>query len=156
MACYEQSLQSKLFTIMTDTNASSSKRRRTSPLQSLYITDLPDGIFADVAKYLAKPSIACFIVAMTEPSEPKRQPSYENQQQANHIKQLTSSSSSGDRISPSFGNVNWDVLDFGDIEESLAANLSDNDVHSILMCIDAFNNLKTLKLTGCVLFPVVD
>jgi len=42
------------------------------------------------------------------------------------------------------------VLDFGDIEKSLAARLSDDHITTILNCINAQNNLKTLKLAGCI------
>ena len=42
-----------------------------------------------------------------------------------------------------------DTLDFDEIEESLATNITDDHVRDILVCIDAINNLKVLKLTGC-------
>ena len=44
----------------------------------------------------------------------------------------------------------WTSLDFGDIEQSLANKLSDDDVHGLLICIDAANRLKILKLPGCI------
>ena len=43
----------------------------------------------------------------------------------------------------------WEMLDFVDIPASLAFRLSDDDVGAVLMCIDAKNNLKRLKLTHC-------
>ena len=47
--------------------------------------------------------------------------------------------------------IKWDeVLDFGDIEKRLAAKLSDYDIDYILRCADAVNNLKILKLAGCI------
>ena len=114
---------------------SPSKRRKISP-QTVHITNLPHGIFEDVAKYLAKPSIACFAVAMTARSSDE--------------KNLVTSSPVCKTILYST-NQSWEVLDFGDIEDDgLAQKLSDEDVHSILMHIDAVNNLKKLKLTGCV------
>jgi len=42
------------------------------------------------------------------------------------------------------------ILDFGDIEKSLAAKLTDDHITTILTRIDSSNNLKTLKLAGCV------
>ena len=45
---------------------------------------------------------------------------------------------------------NWEVLDFNDIEKSLAAKLSDDDIGEILKRIDAGNRLQILKLGGCV------
>ena len=45
----------------------SSKRRKMA--SSLHITNLPEGIFEHVAKYLAAPSILCAAVAFTASSE---------------------------------------------------------------------------------------
>ena len=126
---------------MDSTTTWNSKRRRVvSSPQDLHITDLPDGIFADVAKYLAKPSIACFAVAMTAPSESSQLSNDAQVSPSSLCKAILTLKEDG----------SWDVLDFGDIEKSLAAKLSDDDVYSILMHIDAINILKKLKLTGCV------
>ena len=46
-------------------------------------------------------------------------------------------------------NSEWEVMDFVDIPVSLASRLSDNDVGAVLVCIDAKNNLRRLKLTHC-------
>ena len=43
----------------------------------------------------------------------------------------------------------WDVLDFDDIQKSLANKLTDDHIDEILRSIDAVNNLKVLKLAGC-------
>ena len=113
---------------------SPNKRRKISP-QTVNITNLPHGIFEDVVKYLAKPSIACLAVAMTARSSDMK-------------KLVTSPVCKAILYST---NQSWEVLDFGDIEDDgLAEKLSDNDVHSILMHINAVNKLKKLKLTGCV------
>ena len=93
----------------------------------LHITDLPDGILVSIANYLAKPSIALFAIAMTADSE----------QQTQTSKAIISS-------------ANWSALDFGDVEKSLAKQLSDNDIDKILRSVDAVNNLRILKLAGCV------
>ena len=44
----------------------------------------------------------------------------------------------------------WSELDFGDIEYDLASRLTDDDIAAVLSCINAFEKLKTLSLTGCV------
>ena len=93
----------------------------------LYITDLPDGILVSIANYLGKPSVALFAMAMKADSE----------QQTQTSKTIISS-------------TNWNELDFSDIEKSLAAKLSDDDIDKMLKSIDAVNNLKILKLAGCV------
>ena len=40
----------------------------------------------------------------------------------------------------------WHTLDFGEVEDNLTAQLSDDDIRSILICIDAVNNLKVLNM----------
>ncbi|KAL7538368.1 hypothetical protein ACHAXR_008511 [Thalassiosira sp. AJA248-18] len=47
----------------------------------------------------------------------------------------------------------WEILDFVDVEKSLASRLTDNDIWAILVCIDANDNLERLNLTHC--FSVV-
>eukprot|EP00984_Skeletonema_dohrnii_P006858 scaffold2436_cov80-Skeletonema_dohrnii-CCMP3373.AAC.11 len=47
-------------------------------------------------------------------------------------------------------DAQWDVLDFVDIPTSLASRLSDDDLGAVLVCIDAKNELKRLKLTHCI------
>ena len=44
----------------------------------------------------------------------------------------------------------WECLDYGDIEQSLANKLRDEDVQRIFICIDATNRLKILKLARCI------
>ena len=43
-------------------------------------------------------------------------------------------------------DTKWEVLDFADIERSLESRLTDDDIGAILVCIDAKNHLKRLKL----------
>jgi hypothetical protein len=44
----------------------------------------------------------------------------------------------------------WATLDFEEIEESLAAKLSDDDIRGVLICIDGVHRLRTICLCGCV------
>ena len=104
---------------------SNKRQRTTTSIESLYINDLPDGILVGISSYLAKPSAALFAISM------------DTDQQTETSKAIISA-------------TNWNVLDFGDIEKSLAAKLSDDDVDKILGSIDAVNNLHILKLAGCV------
>jgi len=71
----------------------------------LHITDLPDGILVGISSYLTKPSLAIFAIAMN--------PNYSQPTQTS--KAIIS-------------NCNWSVLDFSDIEKSLAAKLSDGNI----------------------------
>ena len=116
------------------TTSSSSKRRR---IQRCPIYDLlQGGLLEEVAKYLAPPSQIIFALAITPPKSP-----YE-------IIMAQSRSRSRSSTLLTIGN-DWDFLDFGQIEKDLAAKLSDNDMISILVHIDAINKVKRLKLTNC-------
>jgi hypothetical protein len=90
-------------------------------------SDLPRGILAHAANFLAPPSRALFAVALDE----------------------SSAASHNERSSAIAGNQ-WDVLDFGLIEKELASKLCDDHIEAVLLCIDAVNKLKRLKLTNCV------
>ena len=70
------------------------------------INDIPDAVLVGIASYLAKPSVLLFAITMN-PSD--------SQQQTETSKAILSS-------------TNWNVLDFSDIEKSLASKLSDNDI----------------------------
>ena len=102
----------------------------------LHINDLPDGILVHIAKYLAKPSVALLVVALVAPSTStswsddfrSTQPgAWQPTSASNAI--VTSASSDDNNI--------WTVLDFGDIEKSLAAKLTDDDINAVLQCISA-------------------
>ncbi|KAK1740898.1 hypothetical protein QTG54_008150 [Skeletonema marinoi] len=108
------------------------KRRRISaadgsPQSIRCLTDLPSGILAHAASFLAEPSKALFAVALDG----------------------NSAVSTNERSSAIVGNQ-WSILDFGWIEEELAAKLNDDDIEEVLLCIDAVNKVKRLKLTNCV------
>lgn len=44
---------------------------------------------------------------------------------------------------------NFDVLDFSCVKEQLGRSLKDEDLHAMLICIDALYKLKRLKLENC-------
>ncbi|KAL7529394.1 hypothetical protein ACHAXR_002940 [Thalassiosira sp. AJA248-18] len=125
-------------TIMANDEGSNKRRRRMSP-GILHITNLPDNVFADVAAYLPKPSRAMFSVAMTAP--PSSWARFDRREQQQSEQSVANVILSMDQ---------YDTLDLGDIDKALAKKLTDDDIASILACIDAANNLKSLKLTGCV------
>jgi len=45
---------------------------------------------------------------------------------------------------------NWENIDLKDIQDICGRSLNDDDVSWILLCIDAVNNVKSLKLTNCI------
>jgi len=104
------------------------KRRRitvaeSSPQGIIRLTDLPSGILTHAATFLAAPSKALFAVALGE-------------------------NSPNERSLAIVGNQ-WDILDFEKIEKGLAAKLTDDHIEKLLLCIDAVNNVKRLKLANC-------
>ena len=117
-------------------DAGGNKRQRVASPDGLQMVDLPESILSHAATYLAPPSRALFAVAMTASSISWQLSDWE--------RQPTPASKA------IIGNVDqWDTLDFGDVEESLAGRLHDADLGGILQCIGALNNLKVLKLTNC-------
>mmetsp|Transcript_1428 Transcript_1428/g.2544 ORF Transcript_1428/g.2544 Transcript_1428/m.2544 type:complete len:478 (+) Transcript_1428:119-1552(+) len=88
------------------------------------LADLPSGILENVASFLVNPSRAIFAAVLATSDSPSD----------------TRSAIVGDQ---------WDTLDFGEIEKDLAAKLSDDDIHKILLCTDAVNRVKRLMLTNC-------
>jgi hypothetical protein len=60
-----------------------------------------------------------------------------------------SDASTNERSAAIVGNQ-WSILDFGGIEEELATKLNDDDIEKVMLCIDAVNKVKRLKLTNCV------
>jgi len=119
---------------------SSNKRQRTGQEDALLLSDLPDGILAHAASYLAQPSRALFAVAMTAPSKSWEQNNIGSIGRREHQQTVASILSSAE----------WEELDFGDIEKSLVVKLTDDDISALLMCISAKDILKKLKLTGCI------
>ena len=108
----------------------------------LLISDLPDALLVHVAKYLAKPSVSIFAVAIAGPSSNVWQPS-------ETINAIISAASYWWGSMRRATTNQWQELDFGDCEGNLSSKLTDDDMHSILICIGAIYNLKILKLIGC-------
>eukprot|EP00986_Skeletonema_menzelii_P018661 scaffold26675_cov182-Skeletonema_menzelii.AAC.3 len=102
------------------TEAAPPKRRRLSAANTKHqnvrcISDLPSGILAHAASFLAAPSKALFAIALDADSAvlPK-----------------------GARPSLEF-------------EEEAAKKLTDSDIERVLLCIDAVDSVKRLKLANC-------
>ena len=106
----------------TNTNKEvvSSKRRRTAATTNMRINDLPDGILTNVATYLAIPSVVMFSIAVTQDGTSSTQTS-------KAIMSATTSTSNNNNEQQQL-----EVLDFGDIEKSLAAKLTDDHITTIL------------------------
>ena len=126
-------------------NSRVNKRRRTTLNNCLSIEDIPDALM-HVANYLAKPQQALFAIALythhqTATTDSNNSPTTEEEWLPN---------TTSDAIISATSREQWQELDFGDIEKSLAAKLTDDHARSILSCVDAPTNLKTLKLTGCM------
>ena len=87
------------------------------------ITDLPNGVLANAASFLAAPSKALFAIALDEDSAVLP----------------------NERSSAIVGNQ-LDILDFGEIKKEVTKKLTDTDITRVLQCVDAVNKLKRLKL----------
>ena len=125
-------------------NSSVNKRRRTAPSNYPSIDDIPDALM-HVANYLAKPQQALFAIALYTHNQT---PTTDRNNSSTSEEWMSNATS--DTIISATSREQWQELDFGDIEKSLASKLSDDHVRSILSCVDAPTNLKTLKLAGCV------
>ena len=125
-----------------------SKRRKCAESSSLTcISELPDQLLLDVSSYLPTPSRAMFAVALTANTF-----SWCTKERCErHPSAASRAIISGASPSPSStSHEGWSVLDFEEVEKSLALKLQDNDLRAMLICIDAKNNLKWLKLAGCI------
>jgi hypothetical protein len=107
---------------------------------NMQIMDLPDLILANIVVYLSKPSVPLFAIAVTP------QASDGSSDTSDITWQPTSTSNA--IIVGAYGERH--TLDFEEIEGSLASRVTDDHVRDILICIDAINNLKVLKLTDCI------
>ena len=87
---------------MNGDNYNTKRARITSPIRpnDFHITNLPNGIFADIAAYLPKPSRALFAIAMTAKIRGQTK-----------VKSIKTSLVSQTILS----STNWESLDFGDI-----------------------------------------
>ena len=93
------------------------------------INNLPDALLTGIEKIFNRSVTALFAVALTPSTQ-----SYQPTETSNAI----------------VSGGNWQMLDFGDIEKHLASKLTDNDVHKILVCIDA----GCVNITGRGLYPL--
>ena len=129
-------------------------------LSSLCLTQLPTTIFNDVIKYLPKPSVALLAVALTSPSSSWREINWKKSSPI--FSWATVTSNNPRKRNPSaateailvyaqmLDSKYWHSLDFEEIELSLAAKLSDDDLAAALVCIDCKRWLRKLKLAGLV------
>ena len=97
---------------------------------AIRLTDLPDGALEIAAGYLTKPARALLVVAISSSKEDR-----------SAITTLCRTILAKD---------DWSSLDFGELETDLTNRLTDSHIHSILECIDATHNLKSLKMHGCI------
>eukprot|EP00984_Skeletonema_dohrnii_P024087 scaffold13198_cov94-Skeletonema_dohrnii-CCMP3373.AAC.4 len=91
------------------------------------LADLPSGILAHTARFLAAPSRVLLLQALNDSDDDD----------------VPSSSSA-------IVGSHHEVLDFGQIEKDLAEKLTDQDLQRILLHTDAVNKVKKLLLTNCI------
>ena len=109
--------------------SSSGKRRRISSpnhRDNICLFDLPDEALSYAASFLARPSRIMFAVAVG---------------QSRYDRDAMDS----DLSNAILLGEQYDILDFGEIEAAVAANITDDILQSILLRIDANEKLKKLK-----------
>lgn len=120
----------------------SNKRQRTDMEEILHLGDMPDSVLTHVTSYLSKESSVLFAAGVTTPSPSSTDNNF-------HVTAGHLSST----ILSSLQSEPWTKLDIGDLEQykvlPYSTNLTDDDLYSVLVAIDAINNLKSLQLTGC-------
>ena len=115
---------------MASANERSKRRRLLNDATSgtKCLSDLPNVVLTHAASYLDASSRVFFAASLS-------------------INQDAAAAS--DERNTAIVDHEWSTLDFRDIEKDLVERLTDGDISSILMCIDAVNKLKTLKLANC-------
>ena len=120
---------------------SSNKRQRTDMEEILHLSNMPDSILTHVTSYLTKESSILFAAGVTTPSS------------TDNNFHVTAGHLSSTILSSLQSESSWIKLDVGDLEQykvlPYSTNLTDDDLYSVLVAIDAINNLKSLQLTGC-------
>lgn len=101
--------------------------------------DLPDGCVEHISMYLPKLSKAVMASALMSPPATTATGVLAPSRPLTRARLLVSPLEEGQ----------FDVVDFGELDESLASQLTDADVCNILSCIEAGSNVKRLKLAGC-------
>lgn len=110
----------------------------------LHLSNLPDSVLTHVTSYLSKESSILFAAGVTTPSSSSDNKFHVT---AGHLSSTILSS-----LQQS-SSESWTKLDVGDLEKykvlPYSKNLTDDDLYSVLVAIDAINCLKSLQLTEC-------
>ena len=140
-------------TAVNNSSCPMNKRRRTSSSTSPpeNIRDLAVEPLTHVASFLAAPSRAMFGIALSSKLShldgaevgPPQTIWWIN---PHALTEEDESSASVKKIAGKYEN-----LDFGEIEKSLAAKLTDDDMYNIILCLDRPDNrIKKFRLTNCI------
>jgi len=92
---------------------------------------LPIALLPKVATYLSRTSCLSLLMAMAPPSITSQ-----------HVP-----SAAVKAIAAS--GMNWDNLDFKDVQDMIGRSLTDDDIRWVLIAIDGVNKIKLLRLTHC-------
>ena len=117
------------------------KREETRDPRLLQLADLPDHLLGTVSSLLPPPEAALLAVSFG---------SFVSSESAAGAGLSSSEALQKIRAIVDGREGTWKVLNYGEIEPELAARLADEDLAASLKVIDAWNEVKTLRLTGCV------
>jgi hypothetical protein len=111
----------------------------------------PDTVLASVAQFLTKTERALVAVAMTASSKSWRESKWRKlPSEASRVMIAARPMNEvkfNYRLEQSYERA---TLDFMDVDKALRNKLSDEDIGGILVCTDAVNTIKVLKLKGCI------
>jgi len=117
------------------------------------ICDLPDGSLLHMLSFLSKPSRALLALALTTDSKSYRKIDWligKNKISSSILawaKVVKREPSPASKVILTYEK--WDSLDFAEFTYGKENQLSDDDIAGVLTCINARENLKSLKITGC-------
>ena len=100
----------------------------------LQLIDIPDALLVRSAEYLSNTSCVSFAMSLAPLN----------------INMMYQHPSDTSTAIVNASRENWDNIDLKDIQDICGRSLNDDDVSWILLCIDAVNNVKSLKLTNCI------
>jgi len=127
------------------------RRRMTTP----GIFDLPDIVLVRISSYLCTPSRALLALSLTADSKSWRKYKWNFNKKVSPILAWANVKlrEPSDQSKVILSSQNWQYLDFGEFvrgEGKLYLRLNDDDIAGVLACINARDNLKTLKIAGCI------
>lgn len=127
-----------LLLTMASLSGPNKRLKHDNSTSQMRLTNLPDGILIKVASYLTQAS--CMSYALTLQNYRCQMTPSNNGQQPSEIAKAIAAAT----------KQSWESIDFRYIQGILRRRLTDNDIRWVLICVDALNKTRSLKLTNCL------